>query len=194
MICPLTPQLLEKWIDSPAASSLRPTRCDYFNSFRLSREAHVRLIAVLDKSIPCWLGTNHKPRRIDGSAGQVDLALARVVREAGGHISVVEAYRQLSHSRERNCRPLTIEGFLRMLRSVECTVIEFKEPQSPIIRLRPSKTAVFHGGVPSQNGKSSTARKIHSNSPAIQLFEPKTAFCEGLFPLKQGGIQKRKAD
>lgn len=179
MICPLTPQLLEKWIDSPAASSLRPTRRDFFSSFRLSREAHVHLIAALDKSIPCWLETNHKPRPIDSSVGQFDLALARVAGEAGGHISIVEAYRHLSHSAERNCRSLTIEGFLRTLRSVECTVIEFKNPQSPIIRLRPSKIAVFHGGVRSQNGKPSTARKIHSNSPAIQLFEPKTAFCEG---------------
>ncbi len=136
MICPLTPQLLEKWIDSAAASSLRTTRRDYFSTFPLSSEAHVRLIAALDKSIPCWLGTNHKPRRIEGSVGQFDLALAHVVREAGGHISVVEAYRQLSHPERRDHHWLTIENFLRMLPGVECTVIEFKDPQCPIVRLR----------------------------------------------------------
>ena len=136
MMCPLTPQLLEKWIDSAAASSLRTTRRDYFSSFQLSSEAHVRLIAALDKSIPCWLGMNHKPRHIDGSAGQFDLALAHIVREAGGRISVVEAYHQISHPTKRNCRSLTIEGFLRMLRGVERTVIEFKDPQSPTVRLR----------------------------------------------------------
>jgi hypothetical protein len=135
-ICPLTPQLLRKWIDSAAASSPRTTRRDYFSSFQLSSEAHVRLIAALDKSIPCWLGTNHKPRRIDGSVGQFDLALAHVVREAGGRISVVEAYRQLSHPEGRDHHWLTIENFLRMLPGVECTVIEFKDPQSPIVRLR----------------------------------------------------------
>jgi hypothetical protein len=135
-ICPLTPQLLEKWIDSPVASSLRPTTRDYFSSFRLSSEAHVRLIAALDKSIPCWLETNHKQRRIDRFVGQFDLALARVVREAGGHITVAEAYRRLSHPTGWNHHRLTIETFLRFLPSVDYTVIEFKDPQAPIVRLR----------------------------------------------------------
>jgi len=173
MICPLTPQLLGKWIDSPAASPPRPTTRDYFSTFQLSMEAHVRLIAALDKNIPCWPETNHKPRCIGDSVAQFDLALAHVVREARGHISVVEAYRQLSHPTERNCRKLTVENFLRMLRSVERTVIEFKNPHSPIIRLRPSNAGVFLRDVPTQNGKSSTARKVHSNLSAIQFFGTK---------------------
>ncbi len=42
MGCPLTPALLEQWTgESP-------------RSFRLSRKAQVRLIAALDKNIPCW--------------------------------------------------------------------------------------------------------------------------------------------
>jgi hypothetical protein len=90
---------------------------------------------ALDKSIPCWLGTKHKPRRIDASVGQFDLALARVVRGAGGHITVAEAYRKLSRPRGRDHRQLTIENFLRVLRSVECIVIEFIDPEAPIVRL-----------------------------------------------------------
>jgi len=159
MICPLTSQLLEKWIDSRAAcSGSRATR-DHFTSFRLSMEAHVRLIAAMDKSIPCWLEINHEPRRIDDSAGQFDLALAHVVREAGGHITVAQAYRQLSHPGGREYRRPRIENFLRMLLSVDFTVIEFKDPQFPIVRLRASNgenlRAQIRSDQPSAPGKTS---------------------------------------
>ena len=122
-------------------------------------EAHVRLIAALDKSIPCWPETNHKLRRIDDSVGQFDLTLARVVREAGGQITVAEAYRRLSHPGKRDYRRLTIEMFLQMLRSVECTVVEFKDPEVPIVSVRSSNGGVLLRDVPGQNGKSSTPRK-----------------------------------
>jgi hypothetical protein len=175
-ICPLTPQLLEKWIGSPVGFSSRPTTGDYLNGFRLSMEAHVRLIAALDKSIPCWPDTNPKLRRIDGSVGQFDLALARLVREAGGQISVAEAYRKLSHPGCRDYRQLTVERFLQMLRTVECTLLEFKDPEVPVVSLGPSNRGVLFRLVPGQNGKSSTTRKVHSNLSAIQFFKPD--FCE----------------
>jgi hypothetical protein len=127
------------WVDSAAASSSQAMRRDNLSSnFRLSIEAHVRLIAALDKSIPYWLETNQKPRRTHDSLGQFDLALARVVGGAGGQITIAEAYRALSHPAKPDCPQLTIENFLRMLRKVEYTVIEFKDPQSPMIRLHRS--------------------------------------------------------
>jgi hypothetical protein len=175
-VCPLTPQLLEKWVGSSAAFSSRPTKGDCFNSFRLSMEAHVRLIAALDKSIPCWPETNHELRRTEGPVGVFDLTLANVVREAAGQTTVAEAYRRFSHFGGRNYRRITVEKFLQMLRSAECTVVEFKDPEVPIVRLRPSNG--FFRDVPGQNGKSSTAGKVQSNSSAIQLFEPKSPFCE----------------
>jgi hypothetical protein len=46
-------------------------------------EAHVRLIAALDRGIPCWLETNHKLERIDRSVDQFDLALAQMAKPAG---------------------------------------------------------------------------------------------------------------
>jgi hypothetical protein len=175
-ICPLTPQLLEKWVGSRAAFSSRPTTRDCLNSFRLSMEAYVRLIAALDKSIPCWPDTNHKLPRIDEPVGQFDLTLAHVVRQAGGQITVAEAYRRLSHPGGRHYRRLTVEKFLQMLRCVECTVVEFKDPEVPIVSLRPSNGGVLFRDVAGQNGKSSTARKVHSNLSAIQFF--KNGSCE----------------
>ena len=178
MICPLTPQLLEKWVESPAHSGSRSKTRGYFASFRLPMEAHVRLITALDKGIPCWLETNNKLEHIDYSVDQFDLALAQMVREAGGHISVAEAYRKLSKATERYPRRLTITNFLRMLRTAQLTTVEFKDLTIPIIRLRPSSAGVFLCELPAQNAKPSTARKIHSNSPAIQFFGTKNGFCE----------------
>jgi len=177
-ICPLTPQLLEKWVGSPPSFSSGRTTRDYLNGFRLSMKAHVRLIAALDKSIPCWPDTNHKLRRVDDPVGRFDLTLAHVVREAGGQITMAEAYRRLSHPGRRDYRRLTVEKFLQLLPSVECTAVEFKDPEVPIISLRPSNGGALFRDVPGQNGKSSIARKVHSNLPAIQLFGTKNGFCE----------------
>ena len=170
-ICPLTPQLLEKWVGSPPSFSSGRTTRDYLNGFRLSMKAHVRLIAALDKSIPCWPDTNHKLRRVDEPVGRFDLTLAHVVREAGGQITMAEAYRRVSHPGRRDHRCLTVEKFLQMLPSVECTVVEFEDPEVPIVSLRLSNGGALFGDVPSQNGKSSTHRKAHSNLSAIQFFK-----------------------
>jgi hypothetical protein len=138
-------------------------------------EAHVRLIAALDKSIPCWPDTNHKLRRVDDPVGRFDLTLAHVVREAVGQITMAEAYRRLSHPGRRDYRRLTVEKFLQMLPSVEC-VVEFEDPEVPIVSLRLSNGGALFGDVPSQNGKSPTHRKVHSNLSAIQFF--KNGSCE----------------
>jgi hypothetical protein len=98
------------------------------------------------------------------------------VREAGGQISVAEVYRKLSHPGSLDYRRLTVERFLQMLRTVECTVLEFKDPEVPVVGLRPSNRGVLSRHVPSENGKPSTGRKVHSNLPAIQFFE--NGFCE----------------
>jgi hypothetical protein len=121
-VCPLTPALLEHWIsESP-------------RSFRLSTKAQVRLIAALDENIPCWPEKRHRAGRIDDSTRKLDLDLANLAREAGGHIAVAEAYRKLIHERHRR---LTIGEYLRILRRVRCTAVEFKDPHIPIVRLRP---------------------------------------------------------
>jgi hypothetical protein len=135
MICPLTPELLRKWTDSSVAVSAPPEARGCFNKFQFSMNAHVRLISLLDKGVPCWRETKAKTPLVDKGIRQFDLALADVVREAGGQISVADAYHRLSHRTEQQRRSLTIENFLRMLHRVEGTAIDFEDPQSPIIRL-----------------------------------------------------------
>jgi hypothetical protein len=161
MVCPLTPALLEQWID------------DSSKSFRLSTKAQVRLIAALDKNIPCWLEKHDSAGRIDDFTRKLDLDLANLAREADGRIAVAEAYRKLTHQRYRW---LTIGEFLRILRCVQFTIVEFKDPHIPIVRLRSSNTADSLMHVRGQNDKPLTAGKIHS--PTIQLFGTKGIFCE----------------
>jgi hypothetical protein len=144
------------------------------NSVRLSMEAHVRLIAAFDKNIPCWLKTNHRPRRIDDFVRQVNVALGIVVREAGGHITVAEAYRKLSHPTGEDYRPLTIENFLQMLPSIGCIVIEFKDPQAPTLRL--GKRNGENLRVQIQTDQPSAPEK--TSPEAIPLFGVKSVFRE----------------
>src|SRR6266542_2807294 len=123
IVCPLTPALLEQWIgESP-------------RRFRLSTTAQVRLITALDENIPCWPEKHHRAGRIDYSTRKLDLDLANLAREAGGHIAVAEAYRKLIRQLP-DYRRLTTGEYLRMLRRVRCTVVEFKDPHIPIVRLR----------------------------------------------------------
>jgi hypothetical protein len=161
MACPLTPALLEQWIG------------DSSESFRLSTKAQVRLIAALDKNIPCWPEKHDSAGRIDDFTRKLDLDLANLAREAGGRIAVAETYRKLARQRYRW---LTIGEFLRILRRVQFTEVEFKDPHIPIVRLRASNAADSLIQVLDQNDKSSTAGKIHSS--AIQLFGTKGIFCE----------------
>ena len=161
MVCPLTPALLEHWIsESP-------------RSFRLSTKAQVRLIAALDENIPCWPEKRHRAGRIDDSTRKLDLDLANLAREAGGHIAVAEAYRKLIHERHRR---LTIGEYLRILRRVRCTAVEFKDPHIPIVRLRRLNVGDSLLHVHGQSDKPSTARKLHP--PAIELFGTKSVFSE----------------
>jgi hypothetical protein len=163
MVCPLTPVLLEQWIG------------DSSKSFRLSAKAQVRLIAALDKNIPCWPEKHDRAGRIDDSTGKLDLDLANLARDAGGRIAVAEAYRKLIRQMP-DYRRLTIGEFLRILRRVQFTVVEFKDPHIPIVRLRGSNAADSLIQVRGQDDQPSTAGKLHSR--AIQLFGTKGIVCE----------------
>ena len=160
-VCPLTPALLEQWIaESP-------------RSFRLSTKAQVRLLAALDENIPCWPEKHYRAGRIDDSTHKLDLNLANLAREAGGHIAVAEAYRKLIHERHRR---LTIGEYLRILRRVRCTAVEFKDPHIPIVRLRPRpaglRISVCRFGAKETNHqpRAKFVRERFNGSPQIASF------------------------
>lgn len=73
----LTPTLLEQWIGDSSSDGGLETAAPW----RLSREAQVRLIAALDKNIPCRLESSPKAFGLDGL--DLDLpSLARALRLA----------------------------------------------------------------------------------------------------------------
>ncbi len=131
----------------------------------------MRLIAALDENIPCWPEKHHRAGRIDDSTHKLDRDLANLAREAGGHIAVAEAYRKLSHDLHRQ---LTMADFIRMLRRVRRTVVEFDDPDIPVVRLR--RLNVWNSLLaPSwPERQTSTAGKIRS--PAIEQFGTKSVF------------------
>jgi hypothetical protein len=174
MVCPLTPELLEVWIGASAASSRQTATRGDFNRLRLSMDAHVRLVAALDRSIPCWLETRHKLQHTIDSIRRFDLALARVVCAAGGQITVAEAYRKLSTITPRDYRRLTIGTFLAMLRGVEYTIVDFKDPRAPSLRLPVSNGKNAHFLVRTDQ----TPLRDKTNPKSIPFFGTKSIFRE----------------
>ena len=174
MVCPLTPELLEIWMSSPAASSRRTATRGDFSRLQLSMEAHVRLIAALDKSIPCWLEKRHTPQHTFDSIRRFDLALARIVCAAGSQISVAEAYRKLSTIKPRDYRRLTIDTFLAMLRGVEYTIVDFKDPRAPSLRLPVSNGENPHVLVRTDQ----SPLRFKMNPKSIPFFSTKSIFAE----------------
>jgi hypothetical protein len=174
MTCPLTPELLAIWRDSASISLRGAAKRDCFGSFQLTTQAQVRLIAALDKSIPCWLSSQNRRQRAPDSVRPFDLALAHVVRESGGEITVAEAYRKLANTTGRDYRGLTIDNFLRILPAVEYTIVEFKDPQAPTIRMAPS-----NGEAPGvQLGSDQLSVRRETNSKSIPFSGTKSTFRE----------------
>jgi hypothetical protein len=163
LVCPLTPELLQQWIGNSRGS------------FQISTKAQVRLIAILDETIPCWLDKHDAAERINSTErDNLDLALAHLVCEAGGRIAVAEAYRKLTRQLPDH-RRLTIGEFLRILRGVRCIMVDFKDPDIPVARLRAWNGENLRVHV--QTDQPSAPRRA-VNREAIPFFNAKNGFCE----------------
>jgi hypothetical protein len=159
-VCPLTPALLEQWIGQ--------------STFQLSPKAQVRLIGALDEDVPCWPNQHDGVGGIDSSIRRLDLDLAKLACNANGCIAVADAYRKLT-SQQRYKR-LKVGKFLGMLRRVRRTLVEFDDPQSPVIRLGRLSATEVATHILYQSDEPLTAEEIRSR--AIQTFGTKIVLCE----------------
>jgi hypothetical protein len=161
-ICPLTPALLGQWLGESRST------------FELSPKAQVRLIGALDEEIPCWPDQHDGVGGIDNSIRRLDLDLAKLVRSANGCVAVADAYWKLT-SQQRYKR-LKVGKFLGMLRRVRRTLVEFDDPQSPVIRLSRLSATDIATHILDQSDEPLTAEEIRSR--AIQTFGTKIIRCE----------------
>ena len=161
-VCPLTPALLGRWIGDPRST------------FQLSPKAQVRLIGALDEDVPCWPNEHDGVGGVDNSIRRLDLDLAKLVRNANGCIAVADAYRKLTS--QQHYKRLKVGKFLGMLRRVRRTLVEFDDPQSPVIRLSRLSATDVATHILEQSDEPLTAEEIRSR--AIQTFGPKTILCE----------------
>jgi hypothetical protein len=161
-VCPLTPELLEQWIG------------ESHSTLQLSPKAQVRLIGALDEAVPCWPNQQDGVGGVDSSIRRLDLDLAKLVRSANGCIAVADAYGKLT-SRQRY-KGLKVGKFLGMLRRIRRTLVEFDDPQRPVIRLSRLSTTDFATHILEQSDEPLTAEEIRSR--AIQTFGTKIIRCE----------------
>src|SRR4030095_3189334 len=153
-VCPLTPALLGQWID------------EAHSTFQLSPKAQVRLIGALDEDVPCWPNQQDGVGGVDNSIRRLDLDLAKLARNANGCIAVADAYGKLTS--QQRYKGLKVGKFLGMLRRVRRTLVEFDDPQRPVIRLSRLSTTDFATHILEQSDEPLTAEEIRSR--AIQTF------------------------
>jgi hypothetical protein len=161
-VCPLTPALLGQWIGESQST------------FQLSPKAQVRLIGALDEDVPCWPNQHGGVGGIDSSIRRLDLELAKLACNANGCIAVADAYRKLTS--QQGYKRLKVGKFLGMLRRVRRTLVEFDDPQSPVIRLSRLSATEVATHILDQSDEPLTAEEIRSR--AIQTFGTKIILCE----------------
>jgi hypothetical protein len=120
-VCPLTPELLRQWAP------------EFRSRLHLSTEAHVRIIGELDENTPAW-PYGHELRKGEPDEDVCKLAahVATIARQAGGYLTLPQAYRRLKTQRRH--RSLTVPQFLLRLKRARRIRIEFDKPQQPVIR------------------------------------------------------------
>jgi hypothetical protein len=143
-VCPLTPALLAQWIG------------ESHSTFQLSPKAQVRLIGALDEDVPSWPNQPDGVGGIDNSIRRLELSLAQLVRKGSGCITVADAYRRLTC--QQRYKRLKVGKFLGLLRRTRRTLVEFDDPQRPVIRLSRLSATDVAAQIPDQSDRSLIAQ------------------------------------
>ena len=119
---PLTPELLEKWVGDDAPKT------------KLTLAVQVRFIGLLDEAIPCWPAGHDGYGPTDKKTHALEAGLAEITYEAGGRLSFPEAFAELK--KRRGMASLTTGEFLKRLRHIRRLIIEFPQPDKPLLRVK----------------------------------------------------------
>lgn len=121
-VCPLTPALLERWTDGAKGD------------LQLPPAAQVRLIALVEPDIPYW--PDPPKARAPHSRGEpsaVERWLERHLKKHGGAVAVSSAFADILN--EPGWEDLEPEEFLAELKTLRRLIVDFPEPEVPLLRL-----------------------------------------------------------
>lgn len=122
LVCPLTPELFNQWIQKAS------------NAPRYSLTFYVRLSCNLNPQIPAWPRGQEPASRQSKRAEKVIRAVEDILREAGTVTTLSRAF-QVTLQRT-GLRDLTAKEFLSALRHARSVVVQFPQADQPIVRLR----------------------------------------------------------
>ena len=169
-IHPLTPDVLAAWLGEDLAEST------------LTPPAQLRLIGLLDEMMPCWPDARDGIGRPGEKASLLEKALREVLLSAGGRLSLADAFRRVRQQRGQT--GLDASVFLARLRRPRRLIVEFPDPEHPVLRLVRASAASLAASVLAESDRPLTAKEIHRL--AIQRFGPDTvrfearSLCESL--------------
>lgn len=122
-VCPLTPQLLSKWLQAAKSPGRYPL------------PVYVRLLGELHPDVPAWPAGQEY--RTDPRPGQQEVAmraLRRILQQGEWRLPLKAAYKRTTAQAE--LRDLSVVDFVAGLKHARGLAVEFPKPDQPQVRLR----------------------------------------------------------
>ncbi len=119
MVCPLTPELFEKWLGEKA------------RLFRFSPGFYARLLCELNPAIPAWHGRQEASAIKENHDGAVETALKSLLQAELQSLALSEAFSQT----KAKIPNLDVGDFFDVLRHTRQFRVEFFQPDCPTVKL-----------------------------------------------------------